>query len=156
MGDEQSFEVSLEQVEDFEFRVHFDGTALEDLCTDEPPPRGRNAGPNPARMLLVSVANCLAASLLFSLRKFRNAPGPLRAKARARLARNAQGRWRVAGMEVDLQLADPAASLQHIERALAQFEDFCIVTESVRAGVPVAVRVRDDEGREVHITESTA
>lgn len=140
MSDEQGFEVSLEQVEDFEFRVRFDGTALADLSTDEPPPQGRNAGPNPARMLLVAVANCLAASLLFALRKFRNA----------------QGRWRVAGMEVDLQLADPVASLQHIERALAQFEDFCIVTESVRAGVPVAVRVRDGEGREVHATESAA
>jgi uncharacterized OsmC-like protein len=156
MGDEQSFEVSLEQVEDFEFRVHFDGTALEDLSTDEPPPQGRNAGPNPARMLLVAVANCLAASLLFSLRKFSNKPGSLRAKARAHLARNAQGRWRVAGMEVDLQLADPAASLQHIERALAQFEDFCIVTESVRAGAPVAVSVHDAEGREVHATKSPA
>jgi uncharacterized OsmC-like protein len=156
MGDEQSFEVSLEQVEDFEFRVHFDGTALEDLSTDEPPPQGRNAGPNPARMLLVAVANCLAASLLFSLRKFRNAPGPLRAKARGRLARNAQGRWRVAGMEVDLQLADPAASLQHVERALAQFEDFCIVTESVRAGIPVTVRVHDGAGREVHATGNAA
>lgn len=156
MSDEQTFELSLEQVRDFEFRVHFDGTTIEDLATDEPPPQGRGAGPSPARLLLAAVANCLAASLLFSLRKFRNAPGPLRAKARARLARNAQGRWRVAGMEVDLQLADPAASLQHIERALAQFEDFCIVTESVRAGVPVTVRVRDGEGREVHAAESTA
>lgn len=107
-------------------------------------------------MLLVAVANCLAASLLFSLRKFRNAPGSLRARARGRLARNAQGRWRVAGMEVDLQLADPAASLQHIERALAQFEDSCIVTESVRTGVQVAVRVRDSEGTEVHATGNAA
>lgn len=156
MGDEQSFEVSLEQVEGFEFRMRFDDTALEDLSTDEPPPQGRNAGPNPARVLLVAVANCLAASLLFSLRKFRNAPRSLRARARGRLARNAQGRWRVAGMEVDLQLADPAASLQHIERALAQFEDSCIVTESVRTGVQVAVRVRDSEDREVHATGNAA
>jgi uncharacterized OsmC-like protein len=156
MSDEQVFEVSLEQVEDFEFRVRFEGTALGDLSTDEAAPLGHDAGPNPARLLLVATANCLAASLLFALRKFRNTPGPLRAKARAQLARNAQGRWRVAGMEVDIQLADPAASLQHIERALAQFEDFCIVTESVRAGVPVAVRVRDGEGREVHATESAA
>jgi uncharacterized OsmC-like protein len=152
MSDEQSFELSLEQVEDFEFRVRFDGTALEDLSTDEPPPQGHDAGPNPARLLLAAVANCLAASLLFALRKFRNTPGPLRAKARARLARNEQGRWRVAGMNVDLQLADPAASLQHIERALAQFEDFCIVTESVRTGVPVTVSVRDGQGQVVHAT----
>ena len=150
MSDEQSFELSLEQIEDFEFRVRFDGTAIKDLATDEPPPQGHDAGPNPARLLLAAVANCLAASLLFSLRKFRNVPGPVRAKASARLARNEQGRWRVIGMEVDLQLADPAALLHNVERALAQFEDFCIVTESVRAGVPVTVRVLDGEGAVVH------
>jgi len=150
MSDEQSFELSLGQVEDFEFRVRFDGTAIKDLATDEPPPQGHDAGPNPARLLLAAVANCLAASLLFSLRKFRNTPGPLRATARARLARNEHGRWRVAGMEVDLQLADAATSLHNIERASAQFEDFCIVTESVRTGVPVSISVRDGQGQVVH------
>lgn len=154
MSEEQTFEVSLEQVEDFEFRVRFEGTELKDLATDEPPPQGHDAGPNPARLLLAATANCLAASLLFALRKFRNDPGPIKARARARMARNAGGRWRVAGMEVDVQLADAAASLQHIERALAQFEDFCIVTESVRAGIPVAVHVHDGEGTEVHAATS--
>lgn len=153
MSEEQTFELSLEQVEDFEFRVRFDGTAIKDLATDESPPQGHDAGPNPARLLLAATANCLAASLLFALRKFRNTPGPLRAKARARMARNASGRWRIAGMDVDVQLADTAASLQHFERALAQFEDFCIVTQSVRAGVPVRVWVRDGDGALVHASD---
>ncbi|WHZ18061.1 MAG: hypothetical protein OJF55_000210 [Rhodanobacteraceae bacterium] len=156
MSEEQTFELSLEQVEDFEFRVRFDGTAIRDLATDEPPPLGHAAGPNPARLLLAGVANCLAASLLFALRKFRDAPGRLQAKARARMTRNDKGRWRIAGIEVDLQLTDAAAALPHLERALAQFEDFCIVTESVRAGVPVAVRVHDAEGNEVHVTTADA
>lgn len=150
MSEEQTFELSLEQVEDFEFRIRFDGTAIADLATDESSPLGHDGGPNPARLLLAATANCLAASLLFALRKFRNAPGPLHAKARGRLARNTKGRWRVAGMEVDLQLAESAASVQNIDRALAQFEDFCIVTESVRAGIPVGVRVRDAGGVLVH------
>lgn len=152
MTDEQVVELSLTQIEDFEFRVRFDGTALAELATDEPPPQGTGAGPNPARLLLAAVANCLAASLLFSLRKFHAAPGPLSAKAHARLARNPGGRWRVAGIEVDVQLTDAAASLEHLDRALAQFEDFCIVTASVRAGIPVAVRVRDGEADLLHAT----
>ncbi len=150
MSEEQSFELSLEQIDDYEFRVRFDGTTLPDLTTDEASPLGRDAGPNPARLLLAATANCLTASLLFALRKFHNAPGPLRAKARARIARNQRGRWRVVGMEVDLQLADPAASMQNLERALAQFEDFCVVTESVRSGVPVTVRVQDGSGDQVY------
>ncbi|MBS0592069.1 MAG: OsmC family protein [Proteobacteria bacterium] len=156
MSEEQIVELSLEQITDYEFRVRFDGTALPDLATDESAPLGRDAGPNPSRMLLTAVANCLAASLLFALRKFHNAPGALTARARAHLARNAAKRWRIAQMEVDLQLADPAAALQNIERVLAQFEDFCIVTESVRAGIPVAVRVRDGTGAQVHASATTA
>ncbi len=31
--------------------------------------------------------------------------------------------------------------------ALAQFQDFCTVTESVQAGIPVAVTVEDATGR---------
>jgi len=150
MSEEQVFELSVEQVEDFEFRVRFNGTAIPDLATDEPPPQGHDAGPNPARLLLAATANCLAASLLFALRKFRNTPGSIKADARARMARNTNGRWRIAGMEVEVQLADAAASLKNLDRALAQFEDFCIVTESVRAGIPVAVRVRDGDGNEMH------
>lgn len=154
MAEAQSVAVSIEQIDGFEFRVRFDGTAIADLATDEPPPLGRDAGPNPTRMLLVAVANCLAASLLFALRKFRNEPGPIKATARAQLARNANGRLRVAQMDVDVHLADRADALQHVERALAQFEDFCVVTESVRTGVPINVRVHDGEGRKLHASSS--
>jgi hypothetical protein len=32
------------------------------------------------------------------------------------------------------------------ERILDQFEDFCVVTQSVRAAIPVTVRVLDRDG----------
>ncbi|MGN2251911.1 OsmC family protein [Frateuria sp. GZRe12] len=146
MSEAQTVEVSLTQVGDYEFNVRFDGTAIADLATDEPPPLGQGHGPNPSRLLATAVANCLAASLLFALRKFGNAPAPITAKARATIARNAGGRWRVPRIEVDLQLADAAASLEHLDRVLAQFEDFCVVTGSVRQGIEVDVRVLDPAG----------
>ncbi|GLQ47868.1 hypothetical protein GCM10007862_29190 [Dyella lipolytica] len=150
MSDEQLIELSLEQTGDYEFRVRFDGTAIPDLVTDETAPLGGEAGPNPSRLLVAAVANCLAASLLFALRKFKNAPGQLATKARATMTRNEHGRWRVTHVAVDLQLADAASALEHIDRALAQFEDFCIVTESVRQGIAVDVSVRDASGTVVH------
>lgn len=150
MSGEQLIELSLEQVEDYEFRVRFDGTAIPDLATDEGAPLGHDAGPNPSRLLAASVANCLAASLLFALRKFKDAPGKLSAKVSAHLTRNEHGRLRVTRVTVDLQLADAASALEHVERALAQFEDFCIVTESVRQGIAVDVQVRDATGTVVH------
>jgi uncharacterized OsmC-like protein len=155
MSEEQIFGLSLRQIDDYEFCVRFDGTTLPELTTDEAAPLGHDAGPNPTRLLLAATANCLTASLLFALRKFHNTPAPLRASARARIARNEHGRWRVVGMEVDLQLADPAASMHNLERVLAQFEDFCIVTESVRSGVPVTVHVHDSARQRLHASTQT-
>ncbi len=53
-------------------------------------------------------------------------------------------------MEVDWLLADPAKSMHNIERALMQFEGFCIVTESARAGGLASVSIRDGQGHVVH------
>ena len=150
MSDEQSIELSLEQITDYEFRLRFDDTDAPDLLTDEPAPLGHGAGPNPSRLLLAAVANCLSASLLFSLRKFKNDPGKLTAHTRATLARNEHGRWRVQRIEVELAMGAAAGSLEHLDRLLAQFEDFCVVTESVRQGIEVQVRVRDDSGTLLH------
>lgn len=139
--------VRIEQQADFAFRVSFPGTDIDALMTDESPPLGADAGPNPSRMLLAAVGNCMAASLLFALRKQRNDPGPLVAEVTATLMRNAAGRWRIPAAAVELHLPGGSADYQHLDRALAQFEDFCVVTQSVRQGIQVAVTVRDGEGR---------
>lgn len=156
MSEEQHIQASLARIADHEFPVHFDGTTLPEPTNDEAAPLGGDVWPNPARMLLDSVANCLMARLLFALRKFRNAPGPLEATAEAHLARNFTGKWRVAKIEVDLAPADPPESFNNLDRARARFEDFRIVTESVRVGVPVAVKVHDRDGAVVHATMSPA
>ena len=47
-------------------------------------------------------------------------------------------------------LAEAAAGHERLDRLLAQFEDFCLVTESVRQGVPVTVSVSDAGGALLH------
>lgn len=143
---EGGFSLELRQQSDFAFEVDFRDAALPPLHTDEPPPLGQGTGPNPARLLAAAVTNCLAASLLFALRKFRNAAEPLRAVATLSMARNAQNRLRIARIGVDLHLGAAAHELHALDRVLDQFEDFCIVTQSVRAGIPVDVRVLDATG----------
>lgn len=140
------FRIELRQQEGYRFTVKFDQPELPALMVDEPPPLGTGAGPDPARLLGVAVANCLAASLLFALRKFGNEPGPLRALADVALVRNDQGRLRIPRIEVELHLGVPWGALRHANRALAQFEDYCVVTQSVRAGIEVLVQVLDSAG----------
>jgi uncharacterized OsmC-like protein len=146
MSDNDSIRLVLEQEGPYAFKVSFEGPALEALHTDEAPPLGGGTGPGPSDLLLAGVANCLSASLLFALRKFRNAPGPIRAEIIADKQRNVDGRWRIPRAEVTITLADKAADLAQFERVMAQFEEFCIVTQSVRDGIEVDVAIVDADG----------
>ena len=143
---EQDIRITLQQQEDYRFQAHFEGTEIDPLATDERPPLGSGAGPDPSRLLGTAVANCLAASLLFALRKFGNDPGRMQATCSVAPERNAQGRWRIPRIDVELQLGVAWESLKHADRALSQFEDFCVVTQSVRGGIDVRVRVVDSTG----------
>ena len=142
--------IKLEQKQDFQFAVHFENPLIPVLLTDEPAPLGSGQGPNPEQILAVSVANCLSASLLFAMRKFKNDPSPIRTSATIGTARNAQNRIRISAISVDITIGVPAASITMLERILGQFEDFCVVTQSVRTAIPVTVRVLDAEGALLH------
>ncbi len=140
--------VRLTQRHDYQFDNQFGG-AVPALLSDEPPPLGQGAGPSPVQLLCSAVGNCLAASLLFALRKYKEDPGPLACEVEAETGRNADKRLRVLGLTARLTLGVPGDSLDHLDRALASFEDFCTVTGSVRAGIPVTVQVFDAHGAQL-------
>lgn len=154
MSSEQ-VKVTLTQLSDYSFNVSFDETDIPDLLTDEGAPLGGGNGPNPSRMLLAAIANCLSASLLFAMRKYKNSPGTIRAEVRGTLGRNAEGRMRVQHVDVDLHLPDAVEDYAQFERILQQFENFCVVTESVRSGIEVAVQVLDCSGIVRHASVNT-
>lgn len=143
---ERLVSVRLAQEQDYRFRIDF-GTGVPALVADEPAPLGAGAGPSPVQLLCAAVGNCLSDSLLFALRKYRQAPEPLSCEVAAEVGRNAEGRQRVLQLSATLRLGVPGAQLQHLERALSQFEAFCTVTQSVGQGIPVQVQVLDSEGR---------
>lgn len=141
--------VSLQQQADYRFEIRF-GSEIPLLVADEPAPLGKGEGPSPAQLLCASVGNCLSDSLLFALRKFKQAPEPLRCEVQAEVGRNPQGRLRILGIHASIHLGVAASSLQHLDRALAQFEEFCTVTQSVRQAIPVRVTVVDADGATLH------
>ena len=140
------FTIELNLQADYRFEIDFRHPGAPLLVTDATPPLGAGAGPDAEQLLIAAVANCLSTSLLFSLRKFKNEVGTMRTVADAKLVRNEQNRLRVGGIEVEIRLGVAAAALKQLDRALAQFEDFCVVTQSVRAAIPVQVRILDGEG----------
>ena len=140
--------ITLRQVADYQFDVTF-GESWPVVRCDEPAPLGKSTGPTPQHLLLAAVANCLSASLNFALTKFKQSAGGLVATARAHPGRNEANRLRVQRIDVEIRLGRPAAEIEHLDRALAQFEDFCTVTQSVRGSIDVQVAVFDATGRQI-------
>lgn len=139
-----SFRVHLKLIENYLFEVDFGDAGI--ILTDEPEPLGGGEGPNPSALLATSVANCLAASLMFAVRKFKGEPGMVEAEVSGQMAR-VEGRLRIEQMSVTLHLGSAAEELPQIERVLDQFEQFCVVTQSVKRGIEVDVSVLDSRGK---------
>ncbi|GIU75859.1 MAG: hypothetical protein KatS3mg004_2946 [Bryobacteraceae bacterium] len=137
------FTIEVKQKENYEFEVRFDKEHYAPLRMDEPEPLGRDAAPNAARVLAAAVGNCLSASLLFCTRKARAELGPMETRVHVRLGRNERGRLRIAGIEVEIDPHFPPGEREKAARCLELFEDFCVVTASVRDGIPVEVRVKE-------------
>ena len=142
---ETTIHVQLKQKQDYQFDIHFGG-AVPVIMGDEPTPLGAGQGPSPVQLLAAAVGNCLSDSLLFALRKFKQAPEPITCDVTAEVGRNAEGRMRVLGIRAVLTLGVPGATLAHLDRVLSQFESYCTVTQSVGQGIPVSIEVFDALG----------
>jgi organic hydroperoxide reductase OsmC/OhrA len=142
MPETRDYKVSLRYSRGYEFVARFlDNEALPPIVFDEPAPLGEGSGPNAAAVLAAAIGDCLAASFAFCLRKVRLEPVDVNAHVVAHVARNEQGRFRIRDIDVELVpevLEQDRARLQRCEQL---FQDFCIVTESVRRGIPVNVKV---------------
>jgi uncharacterized OsmC-like protein len=135
------FALTLTLQDGYAFTVDFGQDGVLDLEVDEPPPLGTGRGPNATRLLAAAVGNCLGASLLYCLRRSRIEIHGLRVAVEVGLARNERGRMRVGEIHVTLAPDVAPEQREQMARCLELFEDFCIVTESVRQGIKVDVEV---------------
>lgn len=141
----EAHSVTITRQDKFSFLVEF-GPNLGQIIADETPPLGDGKGPAPSHMLAAAMANCLSASLLFAIGKFKGDPGQLVTTATWEVGRNEQNRLRITGVHVTITLGVPADTLPRLDRALEQFEDFCTVSQSVRSGIPFDVTVKGIDG----------
>ena len=153
MAEEGRFTIHLEQQEDYRIVAKFDWKKAADLLMDEPPPLGETAGPNASRLLAAAAANCLSASLLYCLAKEDPPAHSLRTEASCILVRNAKKRLRIGGMEVRLIVADALVESKRFDRCKTLFEDFCVVSASLREGIPMRVSIEDQSGQVLHRSE---
>jgi organic hydroperoxide reductase OsmC/OhrA len=133
----------LEQVKDYQFTVSFDKEALGKLTMDEPAPIGTEKGPNASRILASALGHCLSSSLLFCLQRSRIPLKHVTTSVHTTLARNDAGRWRIHNIKAEIN-AEPLneQDRERMKQCLEMFEDFCIVTQSVRKGINIEVAVK--------------
>ena len=147
MADEAAhFSFTLKHVQEYEFRVRFDWDPVDDLTLDEGEPLGNHRRPNGARLLAAAAASCLSVSLRFCMRNARCEPVRRRTVVNSQLARSPNGRLRVSGLQVAITVALEGIRPERLSRCTELFEDYCVVTESIRRGIPVSVQVRSDTG----------
>jgi uncharacterized OsmC-like protein len=145
-----TFSLRLERVQNYEFKAQFDWDHLAPLIVDEGEPLGQRKGPNPSRLLAVAVGDCLSASLLFCLQKAKLEVKNIKTKVNGELTRNDKGRLRIGKIDVAIMVELADGRYDRINRCLDLFEDYCVVTASVRKGVPVSVVVTDPKGNELY------
>ncbi len=153
MSEEGRFTIHLEQQEGFQINAKFDWKRAPDVLMDEPPPLGEQAGPNASRMLAAAAADCLSASLLFCIFKEEPPANCLRAEATCIMIRNEKKRLRIGGLEVKLILSDLVKENARFARCKTLFEDFCVVSASIRQGIPMKVTLVDEQGEVLHQSE---
>lgn len=116
MAEDPVHHVTLTLSKGFEFVVTFDDLSqYPPLQLDEPAPLGEGHGPNAAALVAAAAGNCLAASLLFCLRKSRASVGALRARVAARVDRNDEGCLRISRIDVELEPDLDAEDLAKLE-----------------------------------------
>jgi uncharacterized OsmC-like protein len=150
MSEAGKFTIHLEQEEDYSFRVKFDIKKAADILMDEPPPLGERNGPNASRLLTAAAANCLSASLMYCLAKEQVPAHNIKTEATCTLVRNEKKRLRIGRLDVRISAGETLLASKKLDRCMDLFEDFCVVTASLREGFPVAVEVVDEAGKVLH------
>ncbi len=136
------FKIELELIDKLQFNVKFDLPDASDLLMDEPPVFGGSGlGPNASRAIAAGVGNCLSASLAFCLRKSRADLKGMKTIAQGTVGRE-EGLLRL--QKIDIKIYPKLGSeedMEKLERCKGLFEKYCIVTESIRKGLPVDIEI---------------
>ena len=145
MSESHEFEytIGMKRKDNYKFEVDFESDQIPSLLMDEPPsiPGGEGQGPTASMCLAVAVGNCLSASLTFCATKKQVEILELITTVKVIRKRNEKGFWRIAEMQVNLEpkIADPTDA--KFEKCKEIFENYCIVSQSVKDGIPLKIDV---------------
>ncbi|MFX1476783.1 MAG: OsmC family protein [Promethearchaeota archaeon] len=139
MSNELKTRVSLKQEEEMIFKCDFGEIKGDSLYIDEKHDKNsEKIGPSPAKLLALSVLGCLTASFSFCLKKKEFSLLDLRGQAEVSIARNDKHLWRVKKIDVKISpKIDTPELRKRADQCAKFFEQYCIISESLRNGIEV-------------------
>jgi uncharacterized OsmC-like protein len=143
MSNELKTKVSLKQEENMLFKCDLGQNIMQNIYIDERERKETDKiGHSPAKLLALSVLGCLAASFEFCLTKRNFSLKGLDGTAEVTIARNKKGFWRVKKINIDLiPLVDDPTMRKRVDQCKKFFEQYCIISESLRKGFEINVNL---------------
>ncbi|MFW6040490.1 MAG: OsmC family protein [Thermoplasmatota archaeon] len=136
--------VEIERIKNYKFKLEFDKESMGEVITDETKSVGGDEeGPNPSRLLAGATLNCLMASLIFCLNKKRVELKSMRGKVTGTVNR-VDKRLRVTDLKAEIYPEINEKDKEKLEACKKIFEDYCVVTQSVKNGINVNVEVEPE------------
>jgi len=143
MSEELRNRVSLKLEKELIFKCDMGISKVKECYIDETNKKEVDMwGPNPARLLALAVLGCLSSSLVFCIGKKNLSLDDFEAEAEIVMARNEKNFWRVKEINIKLiPITDNEDIIKRIKQCEKFFEDYCIITQSVRDGIKVNVNL---------------
>jgi uncharacterized OsmC-like protein len=138
---EERIETKLQLIDGYKFDVNFDEDYMPNIVVDEPKPIGEGAGPNAPRLLSAAVGQCMSSSLIYCLQKARIPTRNCETTVKTNLFRNENGQLRIKSIDIQINVEVDEKDKMRLRRCLTIFEDYCTVTQSIRKGLQVNVKV---------------
>ena len=108
--------------------------------------KGEGKVPSPVEMFLSAVGSCLIMAFIYCLHLSRVVlnPDDFQVKVSGKLGRIAE-RLRVISVEAEFILRNVKKDSQKIQKCFQKFQPFCILSESVAAGISFACNLKIEE-----------
>ena len=141
MSKELIYKAGLSLVEELTFKADLGKMNVKDFFIDDTHHKEEEMiGPGPAHLLGMAILGCMSASLMFCLRKKECTLDDLNATANLIVKKNEEGMWRVKEINVEFIITTEDPDIQkRVELCKKNFEQYCTITQSVKAGIPVNV-----------------
>ena len=143
MSREIRSKVSLELEKDMIFKCDMGQMKVKDCYIDETHENeAEMLGPNPIKLLSSAILGCLSASYIFCLMKKNLSLDDYKAEAETVISKNDKGLYRI--KEINVKIL-PNTNNPEVHKRMKQchkfFEQYCTITESVRAGIKVNLKI---------------